>query len=222
MDFISVEEMRRVEENSEALGVSKLVLMENAGAELTRILRSKLGNLTGKKIVIMAGTGNNGGDGLVAARHLARDRAEVTILVIGGFEKVKTHEASVNLQIIRKMTKTVKVVPITNTQDLKKYEEVVMKADVLLDAIFGTGIHGGIREPPLSAIKLMNSSKAFKVAVDVPSGLDPEDGAISDEVVKADVTVTFHRAKNGLREKENLTGSIVVVPIGVPPEAEQL
>ncbi|HLA21943.1 MAG TPA: NAD(P)H-hydrate epimerase, partial [Nitrosopumilaceae archaeon] len=95
-----------------------------------------------------------------------------------------------------------------------------IKADIIVDGILGTGISGKIREPYASAIDLINKSKAFKLALDVPSGLDPDTGNVSDKCVKADVTITFHKMKVGMPKRKDMCGTILVEKIGIPPEAE--
>jgi NAD(P)H-hydrate epimerase len=103
--------------------------------------------------------------------------------------------------------------------DLRK---VISKADVIMDSIFGTGIRGQIREPYASAIEAINKSKrAFVLAVDMPSGFDPNTGKIHDRCVLADATVTFHRTKIGLARGRKYTGPIHVEWIGIPPDAEE-
>jgi NAD(P)H-hydrate epimerase len=92
--------------------------------------------------------------------------------------------------------------------------------DIIVDGILGTGITGEIREPQSSAIDLINKTDAFKIAVDVPTGLDPDTGETADKYVKADVTVTFHKMKRGIPKRKDLCGIIFVEKIGIPPEAE--
>jgi NAD(P)H-hydrate epimerase len=94
-------------------------------------------------------------------------------------------------------------------------------ADIIIDGILGTGISGTIREPYASAIKVINDSSAFKLAVDVPSGLDPDTGNTSNIYVKADITVTFHKMKVGMSKRKDVCGQIFVEKIGIPPEAEE-
>ncbi len=92
--------------------------------------------------------------------------------------------------------------------------------NIIVDGILGTGISGNIREPYSSAIQFINDSNAFKLAVDVPSGLDPDSGDTSNIFVNADITVTFHRMKIGMPKRRDLCGEIFVEKIGIPPEAE--
>ena len=95
-----------------------------------------------------------------------------------------------------------------------------MEPDIIIDGILGTGISGTIREPHASAIDLINYLSAYKVAVDVPSGVNPDTGETANKFVKADMTVTFHRMKRGIPKRIDLCGRIFVEKIGIPPEAE--
>jgi len=97
---------------------------------------------------------------------------------------------------------------------------LISKAEIVLDGIFGTGIRGDIREPYASAVDAINRSKAYVLAIDVPSGFDPNSGKIHDKCVRADATITFHRMKVGLTGAKKYTGPVYVEKIGIPPEAE--
>lgn len=218
LETISVEDMRIADENSEYLGVPRTLLMENAGRGiLESILKRR--KVEGLSIVILSGTGNNGGDGFVAARHLASAGARVHLILLGDPDKIRTPEAQQNWKALEEMRLTVEKTLIGNTSDLKKLEKIIENADVVVDAMLGTGIAGKIREPFSTAIDLFNSSNALKIAVDVPTGLDPDSGQVHDKAVKVDVTVTFHKAKPGLLNKD-CTGELEIWPIGIPPEAE--
>jgi len=92
--------------------------------------------------------------------------------------------------------------------------------DIIVDAILGTGISGEIKDPYASAIKFINNANCFKFAVDVPSGLDPQTGETSNIYVKSDMTVTFHKMKQGIPKRKDLTGELYAEKIGIPPEAE--
>ena len=98
--------------------------------------------------------------------------------------------------------------------------EFNFKPDVIIDGILGTGIKGEIREPYSSAIKFINETDCFKFAVDVPSGMDPQTGKTSSLFTKCDMTVTFHKMKQGIPKRKDLTGELFAEKIGIPPEAE--
>ncbi|MBI2938562.1 MAG: NAD(P)H-hydrate epimerase [Thaumarchaeota archaeon] len=216
---ITPEQMERIDANSEKLGVPRILLMENAGKAIAEHLKNHFKDLTGKKAVVVAGTGNNGGDGFVAARHLAGYGAKTTVILLG--LDVKTSEAATNWRGLRNMNKTVRLITRSDTGFDKELERNILDADFVIDAIFGTGIKGMLKPPQSTAIDLINQSKAYTVAVDIPSGLDPLTGEVHDRAVAADATVTFHRIKTGLLRRSDLTGEVILAPIGIPPEAEE-
>ena len=217
---ISSAEMRAIDENAEWLGVDRILLMENAGSSVARTVYQWLGGLAEKKIVVICGTGNNGGDGFVAARHMAGLGARVTVILLGDQSKIRTPEAKKNFEIIMKMRETIEFKNVKSLEDLEDVRRDIMEAEAIIDAIFGTGIKGEIREPWRSAINLINSARGLKVAVDIPSGVNPDTGEVKDIAVDANLTVTFHRPKLGLPAAGDYCGEVVVAPIGIPPEAE--
>jgi NAD(P)H-hydrate epimerase len=212
--------MYRIEENGHsALGMRRFLMMENAGHGIADFIVSKFkGRLKNKKIVAMCGTGNNGGDGFVASRHLAGYGAKITIILFGSPSDLRSEEAKLNWGIVEKMDSIEIIFGKELNDEVKKR---IAKADILLDAIFGTGIKGEIREPYASAIDAINDSQAYVLAVDVPSGFDPNTAKIHEKCVKADATVTFHRLKVGLAKGKKYTGPVHVEWIGIPPEAER-
>ena len=210
---ITVEQMYNIENKGHDMGFLKKFMMENAGAAAVRRLIEKFGNVESKNILIFVGLGNNGGDGLVMARHLAGHTANVTVLLLGTPDKIKTEESSWNWSILEKMP-SVKLIS-GNTFDFN------FKPDIVIDGILGTGITGEIREPYTSAINYINEINCFKFAVDVPSGLDPQTGETANIYTKCDMTVTFHKMKQGIPKRKDLTGDLFAEKIGIPPEAEE-
>jgi len=194
------------------MGFLRKFMMENAGAAAVRCLVDKVGDVSSKKVLVFAGLGNNGGDALVISRHLAGYGAAVTLVLLGSQDKIKTEESRWNWQLLEKMS-SVKLI-------IGEQLQYNFDADVIVDGILGTGIAGTIREPYASAISFINKSKAFKLAVDVPSGLDPDTGNTANICVKADITVTFHKMKIGMPKRTDMCGQIFVEKIGIPPEAE--
>jgi len=209
---ISVDDMYKIENKGHDMGFLKKFMMENAGAAAVRRLVEKTGAVGSKNIVIFVGLGNNGGDGMVMARHLAGHGAKVTVILLGTSDKIKTEESSWNWSILEKMP-SIKLVG-NNSIDFD------FKSDILVDAILGTGITGEIREPYASAINYINETDCYKFAVDTPSGLDPQTGETANIYTKCDMTVTFHKMKQGIPKRKDLTGELFVEKIGIPPEAE--
>jgi len=210
---ITVKQMMQIEENGHQMGFLRKFMMENAGAVAARYLTENFPDISSKKILVFAGLGNNGGDAFVVARHLAGFGCDVKVILLGSPDKIKTDEAQTNWEILEKMN-SVDLIIASDVSDLD------IKADVVVDGILGTGISGKIREPYASAIDLINKSKTFKLALDVPSGLDPDTGNASDKCVNADVTITFHKMKVGMPKRKDICGTILVEKIGIPPEAE--
>ena len=205
--------MMQIEENGHQMGFLRKFMMENAGASAVKRLDQKFENIDSKNILIFAGLGNNGGDAFVIARHLAGHGSKVTVVLLGFPEKIKTEEGRWNWELLEKMNSINLITGEKTSFDFN--------ADIIVDGILGTGISGDIREPYASAMKFVNDSNAFKLAVDVPSGLDPDTGNTSNVFVSVDVTVTFHKMKIGMPKRKDLCGLIYVEKIGIPPEAEE-
>ncbi|MBI1935661.1 NAD(P)H-hydrate epimerase [Candidatus Woesearchaeota archaeon] len=175
--------------------------MENAGRAVYQAVKEKVG-LNDKKVLVVCYHGNNGGDGFVAARHLSGD-AETDILFIGDENKLKK-EALANF---RKIEHNERIQFLVDDEvDFDEY-------DVIVDAILGIGIHGRLNREISAVIDDINKSKAFKVSVDIPTGLDPDTGEAVDKFVNADLIVTFHDMKPGL---ENFRDRTVVADVGLP------
>ena len=210
---ITVDQMYNIENKGHDMGFLKKFMMENAGAAAVKRLVEKLGSVDSKNILIFVGMGNNGGDGLVMARHLAGYGAKVTVMLLGHPENIKTEESNWNWSILEKMP-SVKLMTGGST-------DFDFKPDVIVDGILGTGISGEIREPYASAINYINETDCYKFAVDVPSGLDPQTGETANIFTKCDMTVTFHKMKQGIPKRKDLTGELFAEKIGIPPEAEE-
>ena len=211
---ITVEQMMQIEENGHQMGFLRKFMMENAGAASVKKLVEKFGDVKLKNVLVFAGLGNNGGDGLVIARHLAGYGLSITVFLLGEPDNIRSEECSWNWNLLKKM-KSVKLLTDVNLEHLNNLE-----FDIIIDGILGTGISGEIREPQASAITFINKSNAFKLSVDVPSGVDPDTGNKNSPHVIADITVTFHRMKVGMPKAKDVCGEIFVEKIGIPLEAE--
>jgi NAD(P)H-hydrate epimerase len=222
--YITAEEMAALDENCNFFGLAPLQLMENAGANVATEIKKRFAynrrseeKAATVKVIIVAGKGNNGGDAFAAARHL--QRFAVKILLIGRSHDLRTEETKRNWRVLKESGYDVE--EIADSSELKIRENLLNDSDVIIDAIFGTGITGKIREPEATAIDLINESNAFVVATDIPSGLDPDTGE-AEKAVRADLTVTFHKAKRGLLKKEAYVGELVVADIGIPEGMDKL
>lgn len=208
--------MRALELNAEYLGVDRILLMENAGAAVARVVKQKV--RPGARVVALCGPGNNGGDGMVAARHLA-DAFHVHVALIAHPNRIRSEEARKSYEALGAMPSTVSL-HVDPCGEMAR--SLVADADVVVDAIFGTGLRGPVASPYREVIEEVNrAEKALKVAVDVPSGLNPDTGEVQGTAVKADITVTFHAPKPGLLKPSarEYVGELLVEPIGIPPEA---
>ena len=217
---ITVKQMMQIEENGHQMGFLRKFMMENAGAATVKRIVEKYSSVWSidpnyKKILVFAGLGNNGGDGLVIARHLAGYGVNVTVFLLGEPDNIRSEECSWNWSLLEKM-KSVKLLTGGNLENLNN-----LKFKLIIDGILGTGISGEIREPHASAIEFINGKEWREVvAVDVPSGLNPDTGEVNKRCVNAVMTVTFHRMKVGMPKAKDVCGEIFVEKIGIPPEAE--
>ncbi|MGB9134693.1 MAG: NAD(P)H-hydrate dehydratase [Candidatus Bathyarchaeia archaeon] len=209
-EVITTREMRALETNAEYFGVSLLQLMENAGHHVAQEVSAKFPSRK-TRIAVFCGLGGNGGDGFVAARHLISLGYPVQVVVAGEGLSI-THEATrrnwLALQSLRS--------PECVTEIHDSSQVPAAKADVVIDALLGTGLKGAPRQPTLSLISMINGIFAFKLAVDIPSGLDSDSGEVLGEAVRADMTATFHRPKPGLAKAKEYVGELLVRDIGLP------
>ncbi|QFU81147.1 NAD(P)H-hydrate dehydratase [Natronorubrum aibiense] len=205
--MITGERMAAVDENAAALGVPRKQLMESSGNAVARTVRDVAD--PGSSVVIVAGRGNNGGDAFVAARFL--DEYDVTTLLLGRAETIGTQIARENWAALEHAD-----YDVCEVTDSSAFE--LPGADVIVDAMLGTGISGDLREPAATAAEEINAADATVVAVDVPSGFDADDGDHATNGVTADHVVTFHDTKPGL---EALEAQTTVADIGIPAAAER-
>jgi hydroxyethylthiazole kinase-like uncharacterized protein yjeF len=208
MKLYTAEEMSRADKGAQALGIPGGVLMERAGAAMARVA---LEAYAPGHALIVAGGGNNGGDGFVIARELHRSGVEVAVLATkDGYEG----DPKTNLGILRNLN-----VRLVEPDDL---EAELGRADLVVDALLGTGFSGEVREKEARLIEKMNQSGAPVLAVDVPSGVDGATGEVHGAAVRADVTVCAHAAKVGcvVSPGREHAGEVVAVDIGIPPEAD--
>ena len=225
---ISGEAMSGADRRAQALGVSEERLMEHAGtavAAAVRALAVDTDRWGHGPIVILCGPGNNGGDGFVAARHLALAGAEVVVAVIATDARPRNPTSARNWDRIARDIGIAKVhAPVA--RDVAVFGQGIERASVIVDALLGSGVRGPLREPIRSAVALIDRARDIGipvVAVDTPTAVDLSSGEPSDPAVQADLTVTFHRPKVGLATRRGAAhaGKILVAPIGIPPEADR-
>jgi NAD(P)H-hydrate epimerase len=213
---------------AQAMGVPAKRLMEQAGAAVGAGVKA-LAEATGRwgkgPVLILAGPGNNGGDGLVAARWLARAGADVAVVLVATSPRPTSPDAARNWDRLDNEPRVQRLLA-GSPRELALLGQNVAKSSVVVDALLGTGVRGELRDPVRSAVQLVGRARAAGVpivAVDTPTAVDLSSGDPSEPVVQADLTVTFHRPKVGLRTRRGaaLAGKVLVAPIGIPLEADR-
>jgi hydroxyethylthiazole kinase-like uncharacterized protein yjeF len=207
-------EMRALEVNAQYFGVSLLQLMENAGRSVAQETTSRFQK--NKKAVIFCGLGGNGGDGFVAARHLLAVAFEVTVILMGRSRDINNEAAMNNWIILQSLQNKIALHEVTDSSLIPK-----VNAGIVIDALLGTGTKGKLKPPITQAVNYINSLSSFKIAVDVPTGIDSDTGELLGTAVKADLTITFHKEKLGLDKAKKYVGDLVVAEIGLPQEIER-
>jgi NAD(P)H-hydrate epimerase len=213
---------RHVEARAQA-GLPAHALMRRAGEATARLALALAPHA--RRVWIAAGPGNNGGDGLVAARKLARIGAQVVLVLVAAENRPRGRDAARNWdRVVREKGVTIVHAPVA--RDVAMLAQGIDRASVVVDALLGTGVRGELREPIRGAVELIRQARAAMVpilAVDTPTAVDASSGQPSDPAVRADLTITFHRPKTGLLTKSGaaLAGRILVAPIGIPQEADR-
>lgn len=224
---IGAEAMTGADLRAQAFGVSGERLMENAGtavAAAVRAIADDTGRLGRGPILVLCGPGNNGGDGFVAARRLAQAGLDVIAALVASNPRPATPNAIRNWDRLAAEPRVTRVHTAV-ARELTILGADIDRASVIVDALLGTGVMGVLREPIREAVELIAKARVLGVpivAVDTPTAVDLSSGDPSDPVVQADLTVTFHRPKTGLRTRRGaaLAGKVLVAPIGIPAEAD--
>jgi NAD(P)H-hydrate epimerase len=206
--------MRALELNAEYFGVSRLQLMENAGHNVALEVASRF--RPDKSVAVFCGLGGNGGDGFVVARHLSSMGYKVTVLLAGKAKEITDNAALENWKALRFLEETV---PIHEVYDSTLIPETT--AEIVVDALLGIGTKGTLKPPILQLVQKINTMNAFRVAVDVPTGIDADTGEVLGDAVRANLTITFLRVKKGLETAKEHVGELSVKDIGLPKEFEK-
>jgi NAD(P)H-hydrate epimerase len=216
---VSAEQMGKIEElAARHFGIEVVQLMENAGRSVAELGRQVLKRTAQRQVVVLAGKGHNGGDALVAGRFLHSWGACVDVIIPDHPDRLAqlTREAA---GVLRSM-----FVQLLYPTDALKFELLLSKADLIIDGLLGYGIRGDPAGSYADIIRLANASGRKVLAVDIPSGLDPDTGQPRTPCIRASHTLTLALPKKGLREKQArpLVGELHVADIGLPPEVYQL
>jgi NAD(P)H-hydrate epimerase len=203
------------------LGIPGIVLMENAGARAAAIIEKRFSPLRGKSVTVFCGKGNNGGDGLVISRHLLNRGAVVNLFLIGGKRDLKG-DPRVHFETLVRFQKALKIKSMLRIQEVGSARGlgVLPRADLVVDAIFGTGFSGPVKGLARDVISRINEYKGTVISIDMPSGLGADDGKVENAAVRADLTITMSLRKIGLYSGNgrSYAGSVEVVDIGYEPQ----
>ncbi len=207
-EVITCSQMKELERAADAAGLSYHQMMENAGTAASEIILSQCPET--KKVIVFCGKGNNGGDGFVAARRFWEEGLDTEVVLVEG--QPVTDDAVTNYHLIKGKIRIFSAMSFLN--DTSRHT-----ADLLVDAVYGTGFHGSLRSPADQIIHYINEAEGFKAALDLPSGLsgDMENGEKSGQCIKADLTVTFHAKKpvHLCEAAQNALGIVVTADIGI-------
>lgn len=216
---VSIEQMSKIDDLAvRHFGLDLVQLMENAGCLTARLSREAIGRLDKRKITVLVGKGNNGGDGIIAARRLQNWGATVTAIIPDhpdNISKINNEQ----LGVLRSMF----VDRQFNTYRLM-WENSILKADLIIDALLGYKINRSPEGDYSYLIEIANKSKAKRISIDLPSGLNPDSGDPYNPCMKADYTLALGAIKKGLLEKkaEEFAGKLYLGDVGIPREVYQL
>ncbi|WP_300462077.1 NAD(P)H-hydrate dehydratase [Desulfobacula sp.] len=221
MILVTANQMQDMDRQTiESFGIPGRVLMETAGRGAFDFLIRKFGLLHAKKIAVMAGRGNNGGDGFVMARLLMEKGIPVTVFLLSPKHKV-AGDAKNNMDLVEKLcdrSPACSLIEIPDAEAFEHHKTKMLHHDFFIDALLGTGLNSAVRGIFKAAIELMNASPNPVFSVDIPSGLHSDTGQPQGVAVKADATATFAAAKRGqiLYPGQTYTGDLAVIDIGIP------
>lgn len=216
---LTCEQIRQIDRAAiEGLGMPGVILMENAGRGVAEFIYSTLIDPSRSRVLILCGPGNNGGDGFVVARHLHNAGVSTVVALSVPIESLRG-DAAINARIVEKMP--IRCLRAWEPDDLGGIRREAELADVIVDALLGTGSTGSPRGSVAELIEIANAApRARRIAIDLPSGLDGDTGQPGKPCFRADATVTMVAPKAGFAapQAREYVGRVVVVDIGVPRE----
>ena len=197
-------------------GIKGLELMENAGKGIVEALKKRFGNFSSKRVLMFCGKGNNGGDGFVAARLLFNMGIHVTVLLLEKQADLK-NDAAINAESARKLG--IKIIEVEKT-NVHLLEHSLENCDIVIDALFGTGLTRPVNGRYKQAIEKINQAQKFVTAVDIPSGLDSDTGRLMGTCIRADLTLALALLKRShlLFPAAELVGELEIIDIKIPSE----
>ncbi|HRW11503.1 MAG TPA: NAD(P)H-hydrate dehydratase [Syntrophomonas sp.] len=216
MKLITADEMKAIDRRaSKDYLIPSIVLMENAGMRTTEKIVELLDGVQERCIIILVGRGNNGGDGLVIARHLLNAGAQVDVFMCAEADQL-SGDAAINYAILDRMKG--RIHPLRQEADRERFIMALLQADMVVDALYGIGFRGSLSEFEAEIARLVNQSQSMVLAVDIPSGLEADTGQVNGIAFKADYTVTFALPKRGMilgRDRQHV-GQLTVADISIP------
>lgn len=217
MKLLKAEEMREIDSIAmNEYNIPGIILMENAGLRIVECIENAVDELRGLKTVILAGKGNNGGDGLVVARHLLNAGSLVDVFLLGSEDELSS-DSRMNYDILSKMQAN--IYPLRNEEDLNRLMLSLLSAELIVDAIYGIGFKGSLNDFEAKIVKMVNWSKAaLVVSADIPSGVEADTGKVHGPAIRADYTVTMALPKVGLimEPGKEYSGTLNVADISIP------
>ena len=216
MKLVNSQEMKQID--SKAINdymIPGLVLMENAGIRTVEIVEEILDGAAGKTVLVLVGKGNNGGDGLVIARHLMNSGAQVFVFALGRPEAFPP-DARTNFEILKKMGG--QFYELQQEADLDSLMICLLNSDLIVDALYGNGFKGRLNDYEARLADMVNWCKKPVVAVDIPSGVDADTGLVHGTAIRAAHTVCFALPKIGLvlEPGKDYVGTLSVADISIP------
>ena len=218
MKVALAKQMHEIDKSAvEEYGLPELSLMESAGHRVFVALKNLMGNVAKKSICILAGSGNNGGDALTAARYLSNNGARVKIFLLGNKDH-RTQSVNVQMRILRGMG--VELQQLESDRAWERLQVTLRFSDAVIDGLLGTGFSGQLRPAALRLIRLVNAAKKITVSIDIPSGVEADTGAVGEAAMQANCTVALGLPKVGhyLCPGASHVGKLIVDNIGLPAE----
>ncbi|MEW6033555.1 MAG: NAD(P)H-hydrate dehydratase [Chloroflexota bacterium] len=219
MKVVTCEQMRQIDRRAADKGLTTLVLMDNAGRAVAREVAKAVDSIEGKNILVLVGKGNNGGDGLVAARYLLDMNARPVVYMYG------YRDAPEDIAFESVQQRNIRILRVEEDSNFKVLEEALGSADVVIDALLGTGSARGLEGVYKNILERVNGVRARRpqmllVGLDLPSGLNGDTGAVDPATPYCDMTVTLGHPKVGLFQFPGASkvGKLVVADIGIPSE----
>src|SRR3990172_8248325 len=215
MKIVTAQQIKNIDRRAILeFGIPGPVLMENAASAVLAEMETFFDGLAGVRVGIICGKGNNGGDGFALARRLRIRGVAVRVALMAPFAAVKG-EAQINLKVLRKMD-----FEITQNASPRSLEDIISWSDILVDALLGVGLSSNLAGPYARAVDMINTSGRPVVAIDIPSGINADTGALRGAAVKADLTVTMGLLKRGLvlHPGAQYAGRVRISDIGIPSE----